>query len=157
MPGLHVTNWKRYEAPNYPENHKCNCLLQHWNLSFSTEQRHVQIFEETAKWVLYKNAQDGPCFLEKSPIKWWSPKDNIKVHQRKMHLAGHCIRHHNEVTSKLVLWQSSKRRRGRIYKHTARGLKNGDNTGAKDHHGRLCQIEEAIWLPNGWSSLVVVL
>ena len=32
------------------------------------------------------------------------PKVSIKVQQRRMRLAGHCIRHKEEVSSKLILW-----------------------------------------------------
>ena len=33
------------------------------------------------------------------------PPVSTKVQQRRMRLAGHCVRHDDEVTIKLVLWQ----------------------------------------------------
>ena len=33
------------------------------------------------------------------------PKISIKIRQRRMGLAGHCIRHEDEIANKLVLWQ----------------------------------------------------
>ena len=33
------------------------------------------------------------------------PPVSIKVQQRRMWLAGHCVRHEDEVANKLVLWQ----------------------------------------------------
>ena len=42
-------------------------------------------------------------------------KVSTKVQQRRMRLAGHCIRHPEEMANKLVLWEPSdgKRSRGR--------------------------------------------
>ena len=33
------------------------------------------------------------------------PPVSTKVQQRRMRLAGHCVRHEDEVANKLVLWQ----------------------------------------------------
>ena len=33
------------------------------------------------------------------------PKVSAKVRQRRMRLAGHCVRHPEEMASRLVLWQ----------------------------------------------------
>ena len=33
------------------------------------------------------------------------PPASIKVQQRRMRLAGHCVRHDEEIANKLVLWQ----------------------------------------------------
>ena len=41
------------------------------------------------------------------------PKVTLKVQQRRMRPAGHCIRHDDEVASKLVLWQPTEGRRSR--------------------------------------------
>ena len=41
------------------------------------------------------------------------PKVTSKVQQRRMRLAGHCIRHCDEVASKLVLWQPTEGRTSR--------------------------------------------
>ena len=43
------------------------------------------------------------------------PKLTMKIRERRMRLAGHCIRHNDEEASKLVLWepQFGSRRRGR--------------------------------------------
>ena len=43
------------------------------------------------------------------------PKLSTKVRQRRMRLAGHCVRHQDEIASKIVLWQPTegKRSRGR--------------------------------------------
>ena len=43
------------------------------------------------------------------------PKVSLKMNERRLKLSGHCVRHDEEVSSKLVLWQPStgKRKRGR--------------------------------------------
>ena len=41
------------------------------------------------------------------------PKLSTKIRERRMKLAGHCIRHHEEETSKLVLWQPHSGHTGR--------------------------------------------
>ena len=43
------------------------------------------------------------------------PKVSLKIKERRLKLSGHCVRHDEEVSSKLVLWQPStgKRKRGR--------------------------------------------
>ena len=43
------------------------------------------------------------------------PKVSTKVRQRRMRLAGHCIRHNEEISNKLVLWEPTegRTRRGR--------------------------------------------
>ena len=43
------------------------------------------------------------------------PKISVKIRQRRMRLAGHCIRHEDEIANKLVLWQPNdgRVRRGR--------------------------------------------
>ena len=43
------------------------------------------------------------------------PKVTTKIRQRRMKLAGHCIRHGEELASKLVLWEPTegKRKRGK--------------------------------------------
>ena len=43
------------------------------------------------------------------------PKLTIKIRQRRMRLAGHCVRHPEEMAHKLVLWEPTegKRKRGR--------------------------------------------
>ena len=43
------------------------------------------------------------------------PKISVKIRQRRMRLAGHCIRHEDEIANKLVLWQPNdgQVRRGR--------------------------------------------
>ena len=32
-------------------------------------------------------------------------KSNCKIRERRLRLAGHCVRHREEIASKLVLWQ----------------------------------------------------
>jgi len=41
------------------------------------------------------------------------PKVSTKIKQRRMRLAGHCIRHTEEVANKLVFWQPTEGRAGR--------------------------------------------
>ena len=43
------------------------------------------------------------------------PKISVKIRQRRMKLAGHCIRYEDEIANKLVLWQPNdgRVRRGR--------------------------------------------
>ena len=41
------------------------------------------------------------------------PPVSTKVQQRRMRLAGHCVRHDDEVANKLVLWQPTDTIRGR--------------------------------------------
>ena len=43
------------------------------------------------------------------------PKVSTKAQQRRMRIAGHCIRHSEEMASKLVLWEPTegRTRRGR--------------------------------------------
>ena len=46
------------------------------------------------------------------------PKISVKIRKRRIRLAGHCIRHEDEIANKLVLWQPTdgrvKRRRQKI-------------------------------------------
>ena len=41
------------------------------------------------------------------------PKVSMKVQQRRMRLAGHCIRHTEEIANSLVLWQPTVGKTGR--------------------------------------------
>ena len=38
------------------------------------------------------------------------PKVTSKIQQRRMRLAGHCIRHEDEAANKLILWQPTEGR-----------------------------------------------
>ena len=43
------------------------------------------------------------------------PKVSEKIQKRRMRIAGHCIRHEEEIASRLILWQSDvgNRKQGR--------------------------------------------
>ena len=41
------------------------------------------------------------------------PKLTDKIRNRRMRLAGHCVRHEEEIASKLVLWEPTRGRRSR--------------------------------------------
>ena len=46
------------------------------------------------------------------------PKVSEKIRQRRMRLAGHCIRHKEEIANKLVLWEPDEGRRSRGRRRT---------------------------------------
>ena len=62
------------------------------------------------------------------------PKVTDKIWERKLKLAGHCVRHLEEVVSNLVLWQPSERKpnRGRKRKTYLDNLMNDTNTKSVD-------------------------
>ena len=51
--------------------------------------------------------------LKNSELYQKLPQVTEKIAQRRMRLAGHCIRHKEEIASDLVLWESSEGRASR--------------------------------------------
>ena len=74
------------------------------------------------------------------------PPVTTKIQKRRMKLAGHCVRHEEEIARKLVLWQpEGKRKRGRPAHSYIDNLL--DDTGLHD----TTELEEAMKDRNTWS------
>ena len=118
----------------------CQKLIKIWKSSMSREIK-IRLFLVTVESLLLYNAETWTLIstLTKSldgaytrmirmalNISWKQhvtneelygdlPKFNCKIRERRLRLAGHCIRHREEIASKLVLWQPLARnpKRGR--------------------------------------------
>ena len=74
------------------------------------------------------------------------PKVSMKIRKRRMRLAGHCMRHEEEIASKLVLWEPKrgKRSRGRRV-HNYIDLLMRDTTFDNAEEIRTAALDRDIW------------
>ena len=71
---------------------------------------HHQVLREENRWLLHENATYEPwCILKQKltneQLYQELPKVTCKIAERRMKLAGHCIRHPELSASSLVLWE----------------------------------------------------
>ncbi len=81
------------------------------------------------------------------------PRLTQKIAERRLRLAGHCVRHSEEIASSLVLWHPThgQRKRGRPVKNFVDTLQ--EDTGLKTtSEMRVVMLERDVW--RGYVSLV---
>ena len=80
------------------------------------------------------------------------PKLSCKIRERRLRLAGHCVRHREEIASKLVLWQPLSRnlRRGR------KAIKYVDTLMRDNGLESTKEIENAMQDRESWRSFITL-